>query len=64
MAYLGLANDQSVAECARHNVLPLKTGTLTEQGSANPDIVVSPGSLPNQWQVDFRNFRWSVPGTT
>jgi len=65
IAFLGgLANDQAAVECACHNLLALKTGTLTEKGSANPDIVVSPGGMPDQWQVDFQNFRWSVPGST
>jgi len=60
----GLANDPPAAECVCHNLLSLKTGTLSEKGSANPDIAVSPGSMPDQWQVDFQNFRWSVPGGT
>ena len=58
----GLANDQAAVECACHNLLALKTGALSEKGSANPDIVIAPGSMPDQWQVDFQNFRWSVPG--
>jgi hypothetical protein len=58
----GLANDQAVVECACHNLRPMKTGRLSEKGSDNPDIVVSPSSVPNLWQVDLQNFRWSVPG--
>jgi hypothetical protein len=58
----GLANDQDTAECACHNLIPLKIGTLSENGSTNADIVVSQGGTPNRWQVDFQNFRWSVPG--
>jgi len=58
----GLANDQDTVECACHNLIPLKTGTLAENGSTNADVVVSLGGRPNRWQVDFLNFRWSVPG--
>ena len=60
----GLANDPPVPECACHNLLTLKTGILSEKGLANPDILISPGNVPDQWQVDFQNFRWSVPGGT
>jgi hypothetical protein len=58
----GLANDQATVECACHNLLPMKRGMLSDEGSGNPDIVVSSTSVANLWQVDFQNFRWSVPG--
>jgi len=58
----GLANDQDTVECACHDLIPLKTGTLSERGSTNADIMISPGGISNRWQVDFQNFHWSVPG--
>ncbi len=58
----GLANDQDTVQCACHNLIPLKTALLSEQGSSNPDIVISPDGEPDRWRVEFQNFGWSVPG--